>query len=107
MLLSVSFALEKMEVLILGSSFEESLSFLAMRIEPTCVSSPSANSWSINGLATFIVKNEDGSNIFCHASKSWIALFKHSLIRSYFHFLIPTMVFLLLTSIRRTRFCIF
>jgi hypothetical protein len=71
MLLTVSFALEKMEVLILGSSFKESLSFFAMRIEPTCVSSPSANSWSINGLATFIVKNEDRSNIFYHASKSW------------------------------------
>src|SRR5271170_962758 len=68
-----------------------------MRIEPTRVSSPSANSWSINGLATFIVKNEDGSNIFCHASKPWIALFKHSLIRTYFLFFDPYHGILIIT----------
>jgi hypothetical protein len=80
------FSGRKMEVLVLGSSFKESLSFLVMRIELTCISSPPADSWSINGLATFI-ESEDGSNIFCHVSKSWIALFKHSLIGTYLLFL--------------------
>src|SRR5271156_350580 len=70
------------EVLIWGSTFKESLRPLAVDIEATSVL-PLASSWSMIGFTTFIIRNHEGSNFFCHSSRSLIALSTQSLIQMY------------------------